>query len=250
MALILLGSNDAFRTTNSPDTVPGDLMTILQSIYSANADVQIFLGTILPRRNAREQTDIDAINAQLPQLVADAQALGMDITLVDTSSITLADMFDGVHPTDEGYQKLADIWEAALQAHPDFTGLSFNTTTTAVGAPDRIVGSEAGDRFIGDANATIFEGAGGSDWISPGAGNDILRGGPDADVFLFSAADDRNVIEDFETGDILIFDGAPETASLTQSGADVTITYGASTVIVENTQVSAIDYWVNDSFFS
>ena len=251
VALILLGSNDAFRTDNAPDTVPGDLMTILQSLHSANSDVKVFLGEILERRAPETQVDIDATNLLLPQLVADAQALGIDVTLVDTSSITTADMYDGVHPTAAGHQKLADLWEAALLADPDFVGLTFNATPSAIaGTPDRIVGSQAGDRFIGDGDGSIFDGDDGADWISPGAGFDILRGGAGGDVFHFSAADDANVIEDFEAGDMLIFDGAPIAASLTQSGADVTITYGATTVTVENTLLNEIDYWVNDSFFS
>ena len=41
--------------------------------------------------------------------------LGRAVSFVDTSSLTLGDLTDGIHPNTAGYAKLASIWFDAIQ---------------------------------------------------------------------------------------------------------------------------------------
>ena len=162
VALIMLGTNDTTSFNNAVDTVAGHLSTIMQRLDAINPGIEIFLSTLTVRTNPNLQSQIDQINAQLPGLVAQAESQGLNVTLVDMSALTLDDLADGVHPNANGYALMTAAWEAALLDTLETTGSTFNGTPTGIdGNITRAIGSEAGDRLLGDSGANELNGLGG-----------------------------------------------------------------------------------------
>lgn len=251
VALVYIGTNDVVFDFESAAQTVADIGNVLNALEAANPNVEIFLAELTPRLNdgtppfvGSFQATIDQINAALPQLVADAQAAGIDVTLVDTGAITTADLSDTVHLTPQGTQTLAGIWDAALANAGALTA-----PTTAISASiDRVVGTNFGDRLMGSSGAEEILAGGGDDWIESRDGNDTLSGGAGRDVFEFDLNDGANTITDFTaefgpSSDILYFTGGGTVVSQ-QVGADAVFTYGSTTVTLENTNVFDVFYWV------
>jgi len=64
---------------------------------------------------------------------------------------------------------------------------------------ENIVGGQAGDILIGDANANVIDGFTGDDILDGGLGNDTLLGGAGNDTYLINTLRDR-VVETLENG--------------------------------------------------
>ena len=119
VVLLMLGTNDAMREDDAAQTVPGELLSIMRSIASIAPDVDIFLASLPPidaallpfRADANEIRD--AINAQLPGIVAEAQSEGIDATYVPVS-YTMADLTDGVHLAEAAHARTAQAWFDAV----------------------------------------------------------------------------------------------------------------------------------------
>lgn len=67
---------------------------------------------------------IMAFNAAIPGIVAAHRARGERVYFADiNSALALSDIFDGLHPTAEGYNKLGDAWYSAILSVPEPSGL-------------------------------------------------------------------------------------------------------------------------------
>ena len=119
VVLLMLGTNDALREGDAAQTVPGELLSIMRSIASVAPDVDILLASLPPINAAllpfRADADAirDAINVQLPGVVAEAQAEGIDATFVPVS-YTMGDLTDGVHLSEAAHARTAQAWFDAL----------------------------------------------------------------------------------------------------------------------------------------
>jgi lysophospholipase L1-like esterase len=81
------------------------------------SDAHLFVSTILPQKAPRPGWEkVDAYNASLPTIVKAQKAAGKRITLVDMhAAITTDDLLpDGVHPGQDGMEKMAAAWFSAL----------------------------------------------------------------------------------------------------------------------------------------
>jgi len=133
VALLMIGTNDVLRETNAASTVPGEVVSIVNQIHAVNPETHVLVAQLTPLAattsfgagvvGVRAATNVGITNA-----VHQLEAQGHAISLVDTSSITQADLIDGIHLTPAGYQKFAAIWFDAIQdevphpgtAHTDF----------------------------------------------------------------------------------------------------------------------------------
>ena len=61
------------------------------------------------------QTLINTYNSQIPGIVQARVNAGKHVYMVSMSSLTTADLNDGLHPSDGGYQKMADAWDAGVK---------------------------------------------------------------------------------------------------------------------------------------
>ena len=120
------------------------------------------------------------------------------------------------------------------------------------------IGSDQGERIYGVDSGAYLNGRNGQDILIGGAGDDLLvgglnkdelSGGGGSDTFLFRVGDNYDRIDDFQTGpggDRIAISGSTavdgfEDLTLTQSGGDVYVRYGAnSTVIIEGRMVAEI----------
>jgi len=116
VVLVLLGPVDVICGKDPDATaVPGNLDTLVDLIASTLDDSYILLGTLIPSKRAEWESEITWINAHLPDIVAQKQLAGKNVSLVDLyRCLTLADIVDEVHPTLQGYAKMAQAWFDAI----------------------------------------------------------------------------------------------------------------------------------------
>ena len=76
----------------------------------------VLVSTLVPTPIAARNQRVIAFNAQLPGIVAAERAAGRRVYLVDLfGALTDADIGpDHIHPTEQGYAKLAAAWYAVL----------------------------------------------------------------------------------------------------------------------------------------
>ena len=116
VVLVMLGTNDIFGIT-ATEKMKATMDQLLTAIFAANPNVSVVLATICPigKVPARD-ADVDKYNAVLPDLVTEQQGHGHKIVLANVhDAVTLAGLSgDKVHPSAEGYKKMAAAWYAAL----------------------------------------------------------------------------------------------------------------------------------------
>lgn len=119
--------------------------------------------------------------------------------------------------------------------------------TIGAGDDNDLVLGESGDDFLGGgAGNDNLRGGGGDDILNGGTGNDLLTGGADNDTFVFRAGPaQRDTITDFEDGSDMIrligLGSSISDLSIRQAGANVEISSGSTTIVLQNTRSSEID---------
>ena len=113
VALLMIGTNDVLREPNAASTVPGEVVSIVNQIHSVNPETHVLVAQLTPLSantsfgagvvGVRAATNVGITNA-----VHQLEAQGHAISLVDTSSITQADLIDGIHLTPAGYPEVRD----------------------------------------------------------------------------------------------------------------------------------------------
>ncbi len=202
LALVMVGTNDVAFEQNAVATTPGEILDILRALDVANPQIQVFLATITPRDNAAFQPQIDAINAALPGIVAQAQSEGISVSLVSMAAVTAGELLDGVHPNLEATTDIATAWLNALLTQAAQTAGTFNAAVTAL-HPDvvEVTGSALNDRISGDGRVNVLRGWSGNDYIDGRGGADTLTGGTGRDTFVYDFANyGGDLITDFVTG--------------------------------------------------
>lgn len=119
------GENDLLYVSTIPDINVAERYDWLWSYgMSYSADPEGFTNKI--------QGCIDEYNASIRNLVAEKQAEGAKIAFADIHSVVNqnTDLYDGVHPNEQGYAKMGGYW-ADLLADTYFDGdVTVETTTT------------------------------------------------------------------------------------------------------------------------
>lgn len=88
--------------------------TLLSHLYTSCPNTTIILSTLLP--NKKHSSNVDAINTQYRDLVAQRRAAKDRIVLAEMSTfIKLDQLVDGTHPDDAGYEEMAAVWWAAIR---------------------------------------------------------------------------------------------------------------------------------------
>ena len=91
-----------------------------------------------------------------------------------------------------------------------------------------------GDNISGNAGANVLTGGTGNDTITAGTGNATMIGGGGTDTFVFNLGAGHDVINDFGGHDVINISSylhAGYTPTLTDSGANVTISFSTGTTI-------------------
>ena len=148
--LLHLGTND-MNQDYAVDQAPARLSALIDKIRKDAPNADIFVSTIIPFSDATKEARAQTYNAAIPGIVKSKDS---KVHLVDMRpTITASDLADGIHPTRAGYDKMADVWYAALKSVPgsigvsgydvarDKTATASGTCATAEGAPKAVDGS-------------------------------------------------------------------------------------------------------------
>jgi lysophospholipase L1-like esterase len=261
--LLMLGTNDVFYEAQAQNSVGVDIKGMLDRVTLQSPSTHVYVSTILPL--AGNTAEVNAVNSAIRATVADAIGRGQKVSLVEMPSVTLDDLFDGIHPEEQGYVEMAGYWTNAILNGPPLP-MQNNVVASGVTA---ITGSSQQDMLIGDGQANDFAGGDASDWLRGEGGDDLLRGdggkdtliggsgadslwgGAQADTFVFASGFGRDVIGDFRTGEDVIdlgslgltvgnFNTWLQTHAV-MSGADTIITIDANnTIELDNIALSTL----------
>jgi lysophospholipase L1-like esterase len=116
IVLLYIGTNDAVQNHDIANA-PRRLQSLIEQIFRALPNVQLLVAKLGPTVNPKTNANIQKINAAIPGIVRREQAKNHKIQLVDMSRVlTTRDLgADGIHPTPQGYDKMADRWARAMQ---------------------------------------------------------------------------------------------------------------------------------------
>ena len=96
-------------------TAPKRLAALIDQIITDDPKVTILVAQVVCNATPSVQSLIDSYNAKIPEIVQSRAKAGKHVYLVSMKAVTKADLADGLHPNDAGYQKMADAWDAAIQ---------------------------------------------------------------------------------------------------------------------------------------
>ena len=117
ITLLMAGTNDCFFG-DVPDPA-GGLNTLIETIFRHNPTTNLYVANIIPIYDFVAQEEYESVieyNAQIPGVVQSWAAQGKRIHFVDMySGFRYEWLWDGVHPTDTGYNHIANRWYNALE---------------------------------------------------------------------------------------------------------------------------------------
>jgi len=119
--LLLIGTNDIW--VRPPSTAPADvtgalsrMQSLIELIRAQSPGVKLVVGTV-PFTALWWNPYVIDYNAALKTLVEQKAVTDKDLFLVDIySSLRAEDLVDGVHPTQSGYDRVAQVWFDFLMA--------------------------------------------------------------------------------------------------------------------------------------
>lgn len=196
--LLMIGTNSGTQTA---DQLIADLRSLIISIATAAPNATIFVAEIPPKWDSDKNEITQQYNAMIPGLVEELNDT-YKVVLVDTSDLTLGDITPppgdiGVHPTLEGYAKIAADWFNAIMN----SGI-FEDERDTLSSIENVTGSAYHDRLVGDGQNNVLTGRGGDDELIGGGGNDTLNGGIGNDTMAGGAGDDTYVID--SSADVIV----------------------------------------------
>ena len=135
--LMMLGTNDILQHYEM-ETIGDRIHKLADAVFAADDRVLLALAQITPLSGNGDATVV-AYNAQIAQLVSDEKAQGRNIILADIHSALdpAHDLSDGIHPTQQGYDKMAGAWYEAL------TGEKTSSAGNAGATPAPVVNAPA-----------------------------------------------------------------------------------------------------------
>ncbi|NUK49968.1 hypothetical protein HRW14_06600 [Streptomyces lunaelactis] len=95
-------------------TAPARLSRLIDTILAFAPDATVLVATLVPSTKPAVQARIEQYNKQMPEVVEEQQRNGRHVRLVNMDTVTTADMADGLHPKDSGYQKMANAFHQGI----------------------------------------------------------------------------------------------------------------------------------------
>ncbi len=133
--LLLIGTNDILQSFQL-DSAPNRLGNVVDSIVALAPTAKVYVGTIPPIANETQNQKAQSYNQSITTLINQKKQTNPNLSIVDIyGSVTTADMPDGVHPNQVGYDKMAQAWAAALGAQGGPSTPTPTPTATPVVTP-------------------------------------------------------------------------------------------------------------------
>ena len=117
IVLLHIGTNDVAQNY-AMGTAGTRLTRLVNTITAANPDALVLVSTIIPFSTPVYERRAVRYNTTVASEVTALAAAGAHVALVDLhSALTTADLADGVHPNQTGYDKMADGWYPPLEPY-------------------------------------------------------------------------------------------------------------------------------------
>ncbi|WP_327046586.1 GDSL-type esterase/lipase family protein [Microbispora sp. NBC_01189] len=113
VVLLHLGTNDMIQDYLATTAVDR-LMSLTDLVFTVRPQATVIVSTLVPSRTPAIDARIRQFNQRLPGLVRGRVSAGRHLVLVDMSSVTKADIADDVHPNDNGYTKMAKVFNLGI----------------------------------------------------------------------------------------------------------------------------------------
>ncbi|PQE32927.1 carbohydrate esterase family 3 protein [Rutstroemia sp. NJR-2017a WRK4] len=131
VVLLMAGTNDMNGLVNITGA-PARLGDLLDEINAAVPGVTTVVAQLTPAANATVEKAIEDFNAEIPNVVSSKVAAGQKVSVVNMMDyVTVNDLKDGLHPTDHGYQQMAQAWFKGIQQVQSNGWVSEPATTNA-----------------------------------------------------------------------------------------------------------------------
>jgi lysophospholipase L1-like esterase len=120
VVLVLLGTNDLNSSCCTVADIADDMNAFLDQIWAFDSTIVVLLGSPPPADSGRYSRLNDRVTeyvSLLPSLVSDKQTLGRAIGFADHHAVmnSTSDLVgDGIHPSPQGYRKMARVWYDAI----------------------------------------------------------------------------------------------------------------------------------------
>jgi GDSL-like Lipase/Acylhydrolase family len=111
--LVHAGTNDMYQMPNGSDDRLGALM---DELIQDAPDALLVFSSIIPFNAA--SNEVNNLNSRIPELVAERSSQGAHILFVDQfASFPTSELGDGVHPNQDGYNRMAAKWYDAIKSY-------------------------------------------------------------------------------------------------------------------------------------
>jgi acyl-CoA thioesterase-1 len=151
IALVHLGTNDLNQGQSDASTKT-DLVKIISELRRANPNITVLLAQLI-NRNGREAATA-TLNDVIATIPGEVSTAASPVLLVDQYTgfdpRVGFDTYDGVHPSDSGYEKMANRWFGVLDS---VLGGGTSTAPTITSQPSDVTAQE-GDPAIFSVSAT------------------------------------------------------------------------------------------------
>ena len=112
IVLLHIGTNDV--TSNAdPTTTATQLDSLVANLVKAAPDALVLVAKIIPLFYT--STTYDNYVAKIPGIVSKHATNGEHVVMVDMTSFPSTDFGNGVHPSDQGYAFMANLWYQAIK---------------------------------------------------------------------------------------------------------------------------------------
>jgi len=112
--LLHIGTNDIAQNDDVADA-PARLSNLIGQITTTVPNATLIVAQILPIANPILNAEVETYNAAIPSIVQSWTAQGKHVHYVDMyDAVPVSDLPDGIHPTNQGYGLMANVWNTAL----------------------------------------------------------------------------------------------------------------------------------------
>jgi lysophospholipase L1-like esterase len=114
IVLLHIGTNDVIQEY-ALSSAPGRLSALIDQITAGAPQAYVVVASIIPLQNATRNSRAAQFNATIPGIVDAKRAAGKRVVYVNMyNAVSTADLYDGIHPNSNGYDKMAAAWYQAL----------------------------------------------------------------------------------------------------------------------------------------
>jgi lysophospholipase L1-like esterase len=115
IVLLHIGTNDVFDGQDTQSTVD-EIEEIIDLLQEDNPKVIVLLARLIPLANSNKNQGIIDLNSRIDGVAATQTTPESPVIVVDQNSgfDTKQDTYDGIHPNEEGEEKIAEGWSRAI----------------------------------------------------------------------------------------------------------------------------------------